>query len=239
MSAAQYSDEQLNAFVDRQLTQQDRLEILQAATGSTQLRDRLVELAYTKELTRAAYPLTPKQTTPHPRAWRGKGLARYLTAAALGALSLFAIHTLTDRMTTANPSPTAPLAALEQTSEAQTRVVFHISTDDRHDAALLLDQVELVLQEHRASGKPLRLDVVANNEGLRLMQQNRSPFPERIHQLSETYPNLVFAACGSTLERLTKETGEQIRILPDAVIIRSGVTYVTRRQQTGWAYIKV
>ncbi len=237
MSEAQYSDEQLNAFVDQQLTQQDRLEILQAATGSAPLRDRLIALEYTKSLVRATYPLNPNQASPRIRS--SKGVTRYLAAAAMGALSLFAIHTLTDQAPAGSTAAHTPLAGLQQMSQAQTRVVFHISTDNRADAALLLDQVELVLQEHRASGKPLRLDVVANNQGLRLMQQGRSPFPERIHQLSETYPNLVFAACGSTLERLTKETGEQIRILPDAVIVRSGVTYVTRRQQTGWAYIKV
>lgn len=239
MSEAPYSDEQLNAFVDQQLTQQDRLEILQAATESAPLRDRLVELEYSKALIRSAYPLSPKHPGPRIHSWSSKGLTRYLTAAAMGAISLFAIHTLTDQTPVGSTAPRTPLAALQQITEAQTRVVFHISTDNRADAALLLDQVELVLREHRASGKPLRLDVVANNQGLRLMQQGRSPFPERIHQLSETYPNLVFAACGSTLERLTKETGEQIRILPDAVIVRSGVTYVTRRQQTGWAYIKV
>jgi len=28
-------------------------------------------------------------------------------------------------------------------------------------------------------------------------------------------------------------------VLPEAVVIKSGVSFVTRRQQEGWAYIKV
>ncbi|MCW8906384.1 MAG: hypothetical protein OQL28_03970, partial [Sedimenticola sp.] len=72
-----------------------------------------------------------------------------------------------------------------------------------------------------------------------LLQQGQSPFPERIRQLHAAHPNLVFAACGNTLERLVKRYGKPIDILPEAVIIRSGVSSISRRQQTGWAYIKV
>lgn len=239
MSELHFSDEQLNAFIDHELSQAEQLEILQAATDSDPLRSRLVQLQYLKALTRAAYPPTGQPSRQQTRAWTGGGFTRYLAAAAMGALSLFAVHSMTDQAPSGATSTQKPLASLDRMQQAQTRVVFHISSDNRDDAALLLDQVELVLQEHRASGRPLRLEVVANNQGLRLMQRNRSPFPERIRQLSESYPNLVFAACGSTLERLTKATGEQIQILPEAVIIRSGVSYITRRQRTGWAYIKV
>lgn len=239
MNATHYSDEQLNAFIDDELALDERIALLQAATDSDPLRSRLLQLQYLKELTRAAYPFNSptenKRWTPAP----GGRLTRYLAAAAIGGLSLFAVQLVTDTRPIPELTRQAPLALVEDAPVAQTRVVFHISSDNREDAALLLDQVETVLQEHRASGRPLRLEVVANNQGLRLMQQGRSPFPERIRQLSESYPNLVFAACGNTLERMTKETGEQIQILPEAVIIRSGVSYITRRQQTGWAYIKV
>jgi hypothetical protein len=239
MNTDHYSDEQLNAFIDNELAAQERLEILQAAAGSDPLRSRLLQLQYLKELTRAAYPLAGGFGRERRRPSTGAGLTRYLTAAAIGGLSLFAVQLVTETPSSSDQHRRAPLAAIGDARTSQTRVVFHISSDNREDAALLLDQVETVLKEHRASGQPLRLEVVANNQGLRLMQQGRSPFPERIRQLSETYPNLVFAACGNTLERMTKETGEQIRIVPEAVIVRSGIAYITRRQQTGWAYIKV
>jgi hypothetical protein len=239
MNTDHYSDEQLNAFIDNELAAQERLEILQAAAGSDPLRSRLLQLQYLKELTRAAYPLAGGFGRERRRPSTGAGLTRYLTAAAIGGLSLFAVQLVTETPSSSDQHRRAPRAAIGDARTSQTRVVFHISSDNREDAALLLDQVETVLKEHRASGQPLRLEVVANNQGLRLMQQGRSPFPERIRQLSETYPNLVFAACGNTLERMTKETGEQIRIVPEAVIVRSGIAYITRRQQTGWAYIKV
>ncbi|WP_260292229.1 hypothetical protein [Sedimenticola hydrogenitrophicus] len=239
MNADHYSDEQLNAFIDNELAPQERLELLRAAADSDPLRSRLLQLQYLKELTRAAYPLSGPKNGERRALAAGGGLTRYLTAAAIGGLSLFAVQLVTEAPSTSDHNRRAPLAAIGDARTSQTRVVFHISSDSREDAALLLDQVETVLKEHRASGQPLRLEVVANNQGLRLMQQGRSPFPERIRRLSETYPNLVFAACGNTLERMAKETGEQIRIVPEAVIVRSGISYITRRQQTGWAYIKV
>lgn len=235
MNTTPYSDEQLNAFVDNELEPRERLEILQTAVGSELLRNQLLQRQYLKELNRAAFPLDEQPRRPHRRT-PSRPRGHYLAAAAIGGLALFAVQL----MTTSDPDGRTPLVTLSKPTQAQqTRVVFHISSDNHTDGEQLLDQVELVLREYQANGRPLRLEVVANNQGLRLMQQGRSPFSERIHHLSETYPNLVFAACGSTLERLIQETGEQIRILPEALIVRSGVSYITRRQQTGWAYIKV
>ena len=57
--------------------------------------------------------------------------------------------------------------------------------------------------------------------------------------LNARYDNLRFAACGKTLERLRREQGADITVLPAAVVIKSAVSLVTRRQQEGWAYIKI
>jgi hypothetical protein len=161
-----------------------------------------------------------------------------LAAAAIGGLSLFAVLASTGHIQ-ATREPVLVTLNNTPSSSQQTRVVFHISSDRQQDASLLLDQVELVMQEHQSNGRPIRLEVVANNQGLRMLQQGRSPVAERIRQLHAVYPQLIFAACGNTLERMTQETGEKIDILPEAIIIRSGVSYITRRQQIGWSYIKV
>ncbi|GEM_PF-5237223 len=237
MNSAPYSDEQLNAFVDAELTPNDRMEILKAATESETLRAKIVELQYLKASTQAAFPLPIKATPGAVSATAN--LTRYLTAAAMGGLSLFAVLATTGQLQLTRELPQTALNTVQTSPALQTRVVFHISSENNQDAELLLNQVELVLREHQNSRRPIRLEVVANNAGLRMLQAGRSQVAERIRQLHTTYPHLVFAACGNTLERMTKETGEQIEILPEAVIIRSGVSYITRRQQIGWSYIKV
>ena len=240
MNPYDYSDEQLNAFVDNEMTTEERLELLQSANASETLRQRLTTLQLLKTQTRAAFP-QPGTSAPHRPTVRSPGFSRYLAAAALGALTLAGLLSLGDSRTTVPATRlaknTAPPQLITTTPHAQ--VVFHISSDRQEDAEELLDQVELVLQTYRQSGQSLRVEVVANNLGLRLLQQGQSPFPERIRQLHADYPNLVFAACGNTLERLARQHGKAINILPQAVIIRSGVASISRRQQTGWAYIKV
>jgi intracellular sulfur oxidation DsrE/DsrF family protein len=229
-----YSDETINAFVDGELDQQDRLDLLEAATHSDELRRRICEVQHLKTLVQGAYPA--KRTEPAAVLSRRTPLFAYAAAATLGAISLWAGLQLfpTPASFTGNPAVIA-----EQQSQVKGRVVFHISSGEAADAEQLLEQVELVLTEYQRRGEPVRVEVVANNQGLRLLQVGHSPFSQKIRYLHERFPNLVFAACGNTMERFRSEFGEIVEILPEAVIIRSGVSFVARRQIQGWAYIKV
>ncbi len=238
-TSSHYSDEIINAFVDGELGAEERRELLAAAARSDPLRQRICEVVQLKDLVRGAYPME-ERTVPR-RSGAGR---RWQTLAAGVAVLALAVGLLLPRQeSTGLPQALAPLALGDGDGKgvetAGTRVVFHVSSADPAAARDLLDQVELVLREYAASGRPLKVEVVANNEGLRLLQQGRSPVAERIRRLDRIYQNLLFAACGNTLERLRRESGEKIRILPEAVIVQSGVSFVARRQQEGWAYIKV
>jgi len=57
--------------------------------------------------------------------------------------------------------------------------------------------------------------------------------------LSTRYERLTFAACQNTIDRLRQDQGISVQLLPEAVIIDSGVAEVIKRQQQGWAYIQV
>lgn len=56
-----YSDEQINAFVDDELAQNERLVLLKAAVDSESLSTRIMELQYLKERTREAFPSSRSQ----------------------------------------------------------------------------------------------------------------------------------------------------------------------------------
>ena len=243
-ASSKYSDEIISAYVDGELEEAERQQLLAAAAGSDELRRRICSATQLKGLVRAAFPETGARRSPETAGGRRRigayGLAASLVLAALaGVLALQRQGPVTGGLPEA--MQTVALNGNDGTlpRDGRTRVVFHVSSDDPAAARELLDQVEMVLQEYAASNRPLKVEVVANNEGLRLLQQGRSPVAERIRQLDARYQNLLFAACGNTLDRLRRETGEQIRILPQAVIVQSGVSFVARRQQEGWAYIKV
>jgi len=66
-----------------------------------------------------------------------------------------------------------------------------------------------------------------------------SMFKDRIHEMSQRYANLTFVACKNTIDRVEVQHGVDVKIVPDAEIINSGVDYVVKRQQEGWIYIRV
>ena len=231
-----YSDEVINAFVDNELSEQERMELLRDASDSDELRSRICEISYLKSQVVAAYPAPPGPAASGVVSGRRAFLA-YASAAAVGGLSVFTLQWLgTDQ---AQRRDRLALNDAAGPGTSMTRVLFHISTDQQRVGGELLDQVELVLGEYAGNDKPLRVEVVANNQGLRFLQRGRTPFAERIGRLDGRYQNLLFAACGNTLQRLRREHDEQIEILPGAVIVQSGVSFVARRQLEGWAYIKV
>jgi len=240
-----YSDEIVSAFVDGELGDAERRQLLATAAGSDELRRRICNAAQLKELVKAAYPVMDERDPGDDARGSWRRFTRYAVAASLVLASLAGVLTLQRQQGPAEAvfgDDLLRTVALDNGREQQTsrtRVVFHVSSDDPEAAREMLDQVELVLQEYADSNRPLKVEVVANNQGLRLLQQGRSPVAERIRQLDARYQNLLFAACGNTLERLRRETGERIQILPQAVIVQSGVSFVARRQQEGWAYIKV
>jgi len=236
-----FSEEFVNAYVDGELDDVDSLELLASASRSPELSRRICEIAYLKSLVQNA--CTQPASRPIRGSRQGSSLIPYALAAGLGALSLLGAMTFSDlargpteRMVSASDNE-APLTALKPA--VQSRVVIHVSSADPAVAEELLDQVQLVLQDYASQGRSLKVEVVANNQGIRLLQQGLSPVADRVHDLNSRFDNLRFAACGNTLERLRREKGETIVVLPEAVVIKSGVSFVARRQQEGWAYIKV
>ena len=118
------------------------------------------------------------------------------------------------------------------------QVLFHLSSGDQQDGQELLDQVELVASHYEKTGQDLRIIVVTNNEGLRLYQAGYSDHAGRIQELYARYDNIVFAACGTTLGKRIS-TGEEVELLPEVIVVDSGVAEITRRQQQGWKYIRI
>jgi len=236
-----FSEEIVNAYVDGELDETDSRELLASASRSPDLSRRICETAYLKLLVQSAWKEPAVKSTRN--SVKRPPLVSYALAAGLGALSLMVVITAGDLVNA--PAELTASRSLDSEQPAslnpagQSRVVFHVSSADPTTAEELLDQVQLVLQEFASQGRSLKVEVVANNQGIRLLQKGISPVADRIQELNARYNNLRFAACGNTLDRLRRERGENIVVLPEATVIESGVSFVTRRQQEGWVYIKV
>ena len=121
----------------------------------------------------------------------------------------------------------------------ETRIVFHLTNSDQQLAGELLDEVERMLVSYQADRRPLRVEVVSHSDGLTLLRDSLSQHKARIHNMAGRFGNLTFVACRNTIERLRVEHGIEVKLIPDAEVIDSGVSHVVKRQKQGWSYIRV
>lgn len=237
---------ELSAYVDGELTADQQAEFLELLRKDPALARRACEMSHLKAQLRVAYaeppPPPPRVAGKVKRSWQA-------IAAGLGLLNLGLVGgwVLNDQipsqgatqnrfvMLDADGRGQAP--ALPQ--DGTTRIVFHLTNPDQTVAGELLDEIEGMLLAYRNDGRPLRVEVVSHSKGLDLLRVRLSAHQQRIHQMAERYANLTFVACRNTINRLKVEHGIEVKLVPDAEVIESGVSHVVKRQKQGWSYIRV
>ena len=239
-------DLELNAFIDGELSPDQQAELLQSMRSDPELARHVCELGQLKAQLRLAYADPPK---PQNRGVAKVGASWQAVAAgivllALGLVSGWVLHANApglgiqgDRFVLLDPAGRGQGPAVA--SDGETRIVFHLTNPDQALAGELLDDVEAMLAAYRSDGHPLRIEVVGHSEGLGLLRERLSQHRERIHRLAGQYANLTFVACQNTISRLKVERGIEVKLIPDAEVIDSGVSHVARRQREGWSYIRV
>jgi intracellular sulfur oxidation DsrE/DsrF family protein len=82
--------------------------------------------------------------------------------------------------------------------------------------------------------------VVTYGPGLHMLRADTSPVQDRIKSLKDlAFPSKIqFSACNNTKEGMEKKEGHAIEILPEAVIVPSGVVRLMELQGKGWSYLR-
>jgi len=235
-------DIEISAYVDGELTPEERLEVLAALQQDPKLAQEACELNNLKSQLQLAYANPPglKARKDNRRSTSRLAIAASVLMLGVGLLGGWLVgnqHLSRDRLVLLDPEGRGQAPAAADSEE--TRIVFHVTTPDQFAAAELLDDVEQMLDTYRQEGKPLRVEIVSNGDGLDLLRESLSMFKERIHEMAQHYANLTFVACKNTIDRAEVQHGVNVHLLPDAQIINSGVDYVVKRQKEGWIYIRV
>ena len=264
-----FSDEFLNAFVDDQLATEEKARVYLEISRDETLNRQVCELRKLHELVKLAYQNPPPPVRTQVRAHRsylrfGVAASFLLVVGALigaqfGVLfparaPLTADATPTTTVSPGTGTPVARVApaviptlltvnppANERNAYANTpnRVLIHIARDDVQQLGEALNEVEDLLRHYRDSQQNARVEVVINGRGLELVRVDTSAFADRIQKLQREFDNLTFAACQNTIDRLQREQGILVRLLPGVVVIDSGMAELMRRQNQGWTYIQV
>lgn len=246
-----FSEEFLNAFVDDQLTAEEKGRAYPIISQDENLNRQVCELRKMHDLVQLAY-----RDVPAPRRRYAAGTRKVGTAVAAGFLILVGMalgwflrvpvseapsdaSAVTERQLARALGPQSPAVGTGTVAGQEMKVLFHLNSGNPERMQEVLDEAENMLRLYEASAQPARVEIVANGDGINLLRADVSPFAERISALQEKYPNLVFAACQNTLDRLAQDFGIVARLLPEAVVIDSGVAQIIRLQQQGWVYIQV
>ncbi len=257
-STQKFSDEFLNAFVDDQLATDEKGRTYLKISQDETLNRQVCELRKMHELVQLAYRQPPEPPQRQTGERKRRRIGTHSGIAATLVLGLIVgtqidLHPSAQPPSQSNTAPATtvsgaivtPLTAKRLSNDATAsgaltnKVLIHIANDDSIQVVQALDEIESLLQYYRSSGQDARVEVVINGKGLELVRVDTSAFAARVHKLQREFDNLTFAACQNSIDRLKREQGILVRLLPGVVVIDSGMAELMRRQNLGWAYLQV
>ena len=119
-------------------------------------------------------------------------------------------------------------------------IAIQIDQNDPQLMNLALGNASNVIEYYRDKNQDVEIDIVAYGPGLHMLRADTSPVQDRIRRLKDmVFPGKIqFSACNNTKQGMEKAEGHAISILPDAIVVPSGVVYLMELQEQGWSYVK-
>jgi len=230
-----FSDEFINAFVDDQLTPEEKAQVYARLSGNEALSRQICELRKTRDLVQLAYKEPPMPIRGMATLSAGRKVRLGVAAGlmlVIGGITGWFLHQ-------SHAPQNIAVAQPGSSAEEQAKVLFHVSDGNAEHLKSVLDDVEDLMKHYRRSHQNARVEVIANGGGLSLLLAGISPYAERIQKMQKEYHGLTFVACQNTIDRYQQELGLTAKLLPGVVTIDSGVAQIMRRQHQGWAYLQV
>lgn len=247
-----YSEERLNAFVDDQLVDEEREEMLTAAAQDPVLKRQLSELSDLKTLVRQAYDDVPSEDREVPESFPGKRKAlsvhwRSVVAACLligvGVIAGWSTDDLLppdgDGAGSVRIITDGAFEPLRIAAEGNNNVVLDISAGTPEKLRAGLEETERLLRRYRAEGLEMRMEVVARGEGLNLVRAGASADRDRVLRMMSEYENLSFVACERAIERWQRENGEAVKLIPGVGRTPAGLERAIDHLREGWWYVRI
>ena len=129
-----------------------------------------------------------------------------------------------------------------QSSHAAERKAHHVAIQvDVNDPAVMnlaLNNVVNIAQHYSAVGEEVEIELVTYGPGLHMLREDTSPVKARLKSISESMPNVAFAACGNTRKGMAKAEGKDIPLVSQAKEVPAGVVRLMELQEQGWGYIR-
>lgn len=250
MKDTNYTDETLNSFLDGELDLHDSVEILTASEERDDVRTRLCELRYLKELVVHAYSDVPSANASAAYgSARPNRLKQMATAAAMVAVMAIGIGIgwVSHEQEYAQTMPEDPvfldindMFALQEAKAVRgmpSSIILHVTTNDRYRIEDALAKLETFVSEQRKDNQKVSVEIVANGYGLDLIRTATTPYESQVKTLA-TDDYVTILACRLAVQRLI-DRGVDVDLIPEAEFARSALDRIIDRLRDGWVYVKV
>lgn len=231
------SDERLNALIDNELDLEEKERLLYALTCDDALLQRYQKLRKVKEAVIQAY-----QDVPQPLdipANHKSAFNRFTLGFASAAILIIGVSTgwvMGNQIQNNSRTHITTVSDIDPTEPKTEKILLHISSTDEARVEAVLQKAEALLRNAQQTHSELRMEIVANSEGLNILRKG-SPYAEEISTLSKQYHNLQFLACGIAKKTAALKEGKPIELLPEAKDIPAALDEILSRLKQGWTYV--
>ena len=245
MSDNNYTEEQLNLYIDKQLDTEELDEIRHAILEDASLRERVCQLKAVRELVGYAYENVPVTETASMSGIAGRRglLWKGLAASMLLIVGLFTGWTMNKAVHTSEVASAEEVFQYyknnAQVANEERKIILHVTTGDIYAVKSALDEAEQLLASYRNAGTPMKLDIVAYREGINMMRVGVSPYVQRIEDIIDNNDNVSLYACMRSIDKAEKKEGKPVVMMDRAVTDKTAQELISERLQKGWIYIKV
>lgn len=134
--------------------------------------------------------------------------------------------------------PLAMLLAASAYAAEVHKIVLHVDEADAARQNLVLNNASNINKYYQDKGEEVEIEIVAYGPGLTMLVPGKSPVGDRVKSIQQNYENVSFRACSNTLAKMSAKAGKQVKLVPEAVMVPSGVIHLVERQEEGWSYIR-
>lgn len=115
-------------------------------------------------------------------------------------------------------------------------VVIQVTQNDPAVMNMALNNAENLTKYYRDKGEQIEIELVAYGPGLHMLRSDTSPVKGRLAVLAMY--DMIFSACGNTLNAQAKQEGKEITLVPEARIVPAGIARIMELQEQHWTYVR-
>lgn len=235
-----YSDEFINSYLDNELENDDRQELLDAIRHDSELSARVCKLKNVKDMVQLAFQIEtiPSSSTKTNSSKHWYSIAATILVVIGLSVGWFA-KDYSMQPSLSELAKTIQLPNATNQNNKNWRLMLHVSSYDPKRYNLLLSETEQLLKTSQENNESVQIELLTNSLGLSLLKDDDQKFAQQLNALASKYDNFKLLACETALKRLKVEKGIDLKLVPEAQKVGSAIHHLIQRQKQGWSYIHI